>query len=393
MEERAPVAVAADPTPDHSARLGAGIIGTGFIGRVHARSALLAGAKVAAVAASSDESAASAAADLGAANAFTDGAELIAADGVDVVHICAPNNLHHELALTALAAGKHVVVEKPVALDRAEAESLAAAAQDAGVVVTVPFAYRYYPTVREARARVRSGSLGELRLLQGGYLQDWLLSPEDDNWRVEASLGGRSRAFADIGSHLCDLLEFASGHRIVALCAQTTIAHAERRRSTAHSFARGGSDAGEPRPVETEDIATLLFETDGGAAGSAVVSQVSAGRKNRLWFEFSGLDGAVAFEQERPETLWIGTGAGAEVLARDPNTLSAEAGAYATLPGGHPQGFHDLFDAFVAETYALIGGAAAADGLPMLADGVRAVALTEAVLESAAARGWVEVDA
>ena len=391
MEERAPVAVAAAPRPSGPKRLGAGIIGSGFIGRVHARSALLAGARIAGVAASSAESAAAAAAELGAARGFADGAELIAADDVDVVHICAPNHLHHELALAALAAGKHVVCEKPVALDRTEADSLAAAAAAAGRVVTVPFAYRYYPTVREARARVRSGALGSLHLLQGGYLQDWLLSPDDDNWRVEADLGGRSRAFADIGSHLCDLIEFVSGHRIVSLNARTRIALPQRRRSAAHSFARGEAGAGEPRAVDTEDIAILMFETDGGAAGSAVVSQVSAGRKNRLWFELSGLDGAVAFEQEQPETLWVGTGAGAEILARDPATLSTQAARYATLPGGHPQGYHDLFDAFVAETYELIGGGEPAEGLPLVADGVRAVALTEAVLESAGAGRWVEV--
>ena len=145
--------------------------------------------------------------------------------------------------------------------------------------------------MREARARIRSGSLGDLRLLQGGYLQDWLLSADDDNWRVDAGLGGRSRAFADIGSHLCDLIEFVSGHRIKSLSARTSVAHPERRRSSAHSFAREADAGGDVRPVDTEDIAMLIFETDAGAPGSAVVSQVSAGRKNRLWFELSGLEG------------------------------------------------------------------------------------------------------
>ncbi len=154
---------------------------------------------------------AAAAAELGADRAFADAEELIASDGIDVVHICTPNHLHLPLAIAALEAGKHVVVEKPLALDAAGAAEIAAAADAAGLVATVPFAYRYYPMVREARERVRAGSLGELRLLHGGYLQDWLLGADDDNWRVDAELGGASRAFADIGSHWCDLIEFVFG--------------------------------------------------------------------------------------------------------------------------------------------------------------------------------------
>ena len=134
-----------------------------------------------------------------------------------------------------------------------------------------PFVYRYYPTVREARARARAGSLGELRLLHGGYLQDWLLAPSDDNWRVDAELGGPSRAFADIGSHWCDLIEFVSGQRIVALAARTAVAHPERMRTEGRSFSRGDGD-GAPRAVKTEDIATLMFETDAGIVGSTVIS-------------------------------------------------------------------------------------------------------------------------
>src|SRR5918996_2860578 len=194
-----------------------GIAGTGFIGRVHARSALLAGGRIAGIAASTPERAADAARELGAERAFGGAEELVVADDVDVVHICVPNHLHLPLARAALEAGKHVVLEKPIALDAAEADELVAAAERAGRVATVPFAYRYYPTVREARPRIGAGEAGPLRLLQGGYLQDWLLRAEDDNWRVEPELGGRSRAFADIGSHLCDLIEFVSGQRIEAL--------------------------------------------------------------------------------------------------------------------------------------------------------------------------------
>ncbi len=381
-------ATEAKPTAD----LRVGIVGTGFIGRVHARSARLAGARIAGVAASSPESAAAAATDLGADRGFASGAELVVSDEVDVVHICAPNHLHLPLALAALAAGKHVVCEKPIALDSAGAAELVAAAEASGRVATVPFVYRYYPTVREARARARAGSLGDLRLLYGGYLQDWLLEATDDNWRVEPELGGPSRAFADIGSHWCDLIEFVSGQRIVALAARTAVAHSERVRARAHSFARGDGD-GNARAVETEDIAALLFETDAGILGSTVISQVSAGRKNHLWFEVTGTEAAVGFDQEQPETLWVGRRSGAERIPRDYDTLAPEAAAYVTLPGGHPQGYADCFDAFVAETYAAIAGEPPADGLPGLGDGLRAARITEAVLGSARSREWVELSA
>ena len=393
MEEGVRGAVAPAEAESAAAALNAGIVGTGFIGRIHARSARLAGAGIAGVVASSRERGAAAAAELGAVRAFASAEELIASDDVDVVHICTPNHLHVPLTLEALAAGKHVVCEKPVALDAPSAERLVAAAASRGTVATVPFVYRYYPTVREARARVRNGSTGALHLLEGGYLQDWLLLVDDDNWRVDSGLGGASRAFADIGSHWCDLVEFVSGQRITALTARTAIAHPKRRAGTGHSFERGAGDGATLRDVETEDIATVMFETDTGAAGSVVISQVSAGRKNRLWFELSGEHETLGFDGEQPESLWVGTRNGASVIPRDPDGLDPSAAHYATLPAGHPQGYNDLFDAFVGETYAAVRGDAPADGLPTLADGLRAARVTDAVLESARMRSWVEVPA
>src|SRR3954464_11822810 len=205
--------------------LRAGIAGTGFIGAVHARSARLAGARIVAVAASSRESAERAATELRADRAADSAEQLVTDPDIDVVHICTPNHLHLPLAEAALAAGKHVVCEKPLALDAAGAQQLVnpAAAAD-GLHAAVPFVYRYYPTVREARERVTSGETGALRLLHGTYLQDWLLRPEDSNWRVDEELGGASRAFADIGSHWADLAEFVSGQRITRLSARTLTA-------------------------------------------------------------------------------------------------------------------------------------------------------------------------
>src|SRR3954454_21255441 len=207
------------------------IAGTGFIGAVHARSARLAGARLVGVAASTPESARRAQDALGAERAFDSAQALAESPDVDVVHICTPNHLHVALAEAALAAGKHVVCEKPIALDGAGAQTLTDAADRAGRIASVPFVYRYYPTVREARERVRTGVPGPIRLLHGSYLQDWLLRPEDDNWRVDAALGGASRAFADIGSHWCDLAEFVSGQRITRLSARTFTVVPERVRA------------------------------------------------------------------------------------------------------------------------------------------------------------------
>jgi predicted dehydrogenase len=365
------------------------VVGTGFIGRVHARSARLAGARLVGVAGSSPASGQQAAEELGAERAFASGEELVEADGIDVVHIATPNHLHEPLALKALAAGKHVVCEKPVALDGAGAQRIADAAAASGLVVTVPFVYRFHPIIREARARVAAGELGRLHLLHGHYQQDWLLTADDVNWRVDAALGGASRAFADIGSHWCDLVEFVSGYRMARLLARTATVVPERSTTATTTFS-APTTGGERRPVDTEDAALVLFETAQGALGSMLVSQVSAGRKNRLWFELDGEHAAIAFDQENAETLWLGRRERGEILQRDPAVLAPDAARLVTLPPGHAQGYDGCFDLFVADTYAAIRGGSP-EGLPLVGDGLRAARITDAVLESARSQSWIEV--
>jgi predicted dehydrogenase len=372
------------------APLRAAIAGTGFIGRVHARSARVAGAQLVGVSASSPERSSAAAAELGAAQGFATSEELVTSPDVDVVHICTPNHLHVGLAEAALDAGKHVICEKPIATNAAEAERLRRALADSDAVLAVPFVYRYYPMVREARARVAAGELGDIRLLTGAYFQDWLTGAGDDNWRVDADLGGSSRAFADIGCHWCDLVEFVTGHRIARLSARTLTAHRRRpRRPHAAAFDTTASD-GELRDVTTEDVATVMFETDRGAAGTVVVSQVSPGFKNGLSFVLHGGEATLAFDQERPDTMRLGRVTASVDLQRDAGDLTPAAQRYATLPAGHPQGYHDCFDAFVGDAYEAIRGGTP-DGLPGVADGVRAVTITDAVLESASSERWVEI--
>ena len=351
----------------------AGIVGVGFMGAVHARAIRRAGGQIVAAVGSSTDSSANAAERFGTQRRIFTVEDLFGCDDIDVVHICTPNATHADLVRAAVSAGKHVVCEKPLAVGDAPAAELVELAAAAGVIATVPFVYRFYPTVRTARARIADGTAGPVRLLHGSYLQDWLAQDDDDNWRVDAAAGGPSRAFADIGVHWCDLIEFVSGHRIVRLMARTAIAVPTR----------GG------RPVQTEDAAVVLFETDQGAVGNLTVSQVSPGRKNRLWFSVDAAAESLSFDQESPEMLWVGGRDANRQLLRGVDETVGSA-RYSVVPPGHPQGYQDCFDAFVADTYAAIGGARP-DGLPTFSDGARAARLTAAVLESAAAQAWVEV--
>ncbi|MDP9989122.1 Gfo/Idh/MocA family oxidoreductase [Arthrobacter sp. FW306-05-C] len=362
-----------------TSQLRAGIIGTGFMGSVHAHAVRAAGGEVVAVAGSSQASAEAAAPALGARTAAESPEALIARADVDVIHICTPNATHADLARKAIAAGKAVICEKPLATNVGDALELTTLAAQAGVVTGVPFVYRFYPAVREARDRIQRGDAGRLWLLHGSYLQDWLAGAEATNWRVDSTIGGASRAFGDIGVHWCDLMEFTTGHRITRLVAQTSRAYDERE------------TGGRLSSVATEDGATLLFETDQGATGSVVVSQVSPGRKNRLWFSFDGTEASFSFNQERPDTLHVGRSDSSSEIPVGPQTLTTPGGRrYAKLPPGHPQGYQDSFNAFVADVYAAVHGQEP-DGMPTFRDGLRAALLTDAVVTSAAHQTWVEV--
>ena len=357
--------------------LRAGIIGAGFIGGVHAYAVRASGGVVTEVADSTPQSSMEAASRLGAEWGAESAEALITSDRVDVVHICTPNDTHYDLAMAAMHAGKAVICEKPLATSAERAAELAEVARRTGSVTAVPFVYRFYPSVREARYRIAAGEAGRLWMMHGSYLQDWLSGAQQTNWRVDPSRGGGSRAFGDIGVHWCDLMEFTTGHRITRLMSHLSTAYASR----------GGDDA----VVGTEDGATVLFETDHGASGSVVASQVSLGRKNKLWFSFDGTDAAFVFDQEHPDSLWIGGRSSNQVVARGPDTFASEGGArYARLPAGHPQGYQDSFTAFVADAYAAVAGGRP-EGLPSFEDGHRAAVITEAVLASAAKESWVEV--
>ncbi len=340
----------------------AGIIGAGFIGAVHANAVRASGGVVSRAAASTAERSVPAARRLGALASSNSAEALIDDENVDVVHICTPNALHVSLARRALAAGKPVICEKPLATDLDGAVTLAEQAGRPDVLAAVPFVYRFYPSIREVRARVTAGEAGALHLVHRHYLQDWQASGAGAGWRADAEQGGAHRAFADIGVHWCDLVEFTTGHRIAWLVARTHSAGAET---------------------------SVLFDTDLGASGAVVISQIALGRKNQLAIRLEGAAAGYAFDQEQPETLQIGGSTENRTVHRGANG-SVDAARYSVLPPGHPQGYQDCFNAFVADSYAAIRGAAL-DGLPTFDDGARAAALVHAVVESGGSSSWVDV--
>ena len=370
------------------------ILGAGMIGDVHRRAATLAGAQILGVMASTPERSRQVAEEWGVEQAYGS-IEEVAESKAEIVHICTPNASHVGYAVALMEAGKHVLCEKPLGISLADAQHAAEVAKDTGVINTIPFAYRFHPMAREMRARVQAEEFGALNLMHGSYLQDWLLNPKATSWRVDPKAGGPSRAFGDIGSHWCDLLEWVTGDRIARLVATISITIKQRPASTAATMSAVESDA--PLvDVQTEDSALILFRTASDIAGSAVISQLSAGRKNRLWMEVDGMHQSAAFDQELGEQLWIGDDEGARVLVRDPNHGSAEQRRLSMLPAGHAQGYAQCFENYVADSYAAVDARAGhgqlPDGLPTFADGARAAEICDAMLRSASSGEWVNVD-
>jgi predicted dehydrogenase len=366
----------------------AAIIGTGLIANVHRSALRTAGVAVNGVIGSRPERSAAAAQAWGVPGAIQDFDAVLRSD-IRVVHICTPNAIHLSYALRAVEAGKHVIVEKPVGVSASEAEKLASAARAAGVTVTVPFIYRFHPVVREIRERRRNGVLGRVHTVHGSYLQDWLLDETATSWRVDPAQGGSSRAFADIGSHWVDLVEWVAGVRFEVVSATTAISVPERPQGAGATFSRATEPRGQARPVTTEDVAVAILRTS-DVLGSVTVSQTAAGRKNRLWFEVDGSVSSAAFDQENPELAWFGAQDGYRIFTRDPGAGSAEQRRLAVLPAGHAQGYAQCFEAFVTDSYRLMSGETV-DGVPTIEDGVRSARVVDAVLASAAARTWKQI--
>ena len=274
----------------------AAVIGTGFIGTVHVEALRRIGVQVRGVLGSTAERGAARATQLGVAKAYPSFEALLADPEVDVVHVTSPNNLHVAQASAVLAAGKHVVCEKPLAMTAAESATLVEAAARSGRVNAVNFNIRFYPLNQHLREEVAAGALGDVRFVTGHYFQDWLLHDTDWNWRLEPDKGGSLRAVGDIGSHWLDLTSFITGQPVVAVMADlaTFVGARQEPQGPVETFSTERAKDTVTRPMSTEDVATILLRFANGARGSLAVSQISAGRKNSLRYEIDGSEAAAA---------------------------------------------------------------------------------------------------
>jgi len=377
------------------AEIGAAVVGTGFIGAVHVEALRRLGVQVHGVVGSTRERAAARAAEIGLPQAYGSLQAMLDDPRVDVVHVTSPNHLHHEHSRAALRAGKHVVCEKPLAMTPAESADLLQIAEHSGLVHATNFNLRFYPVVQHVHGMVREGALGEVRLVSGHYLQDWLLLDTDWNWRLEPELGGVLRAVSDIGSHWMDLTRFLTGKRIVAVMADLATFIKKRRQPSGpmETFATGRGVKTVERDISTEDCATILLRYEDGTRGAVTVSQISAGRKNSLLFEVDGSTSAVGWNSERPDELWIGhRGRPNELLLRDPAILNEEGRRAASLPGGHAEGFADTFRALYAAVYRAVSAGKPSEGYPTFADGHDEMLVCDAVARSHREQRWVEVE-
>ncbi len=380
-----------------------GILGTGWAAGRHAEALRrLPGVELAAVAGRDPAGAAAFAERCGVASAHPSAEALLEDPSIDAVHVCTVNAVHAEQARDALAAGKHVLCEKPLGVSANETCELVALAEEArserGLVSAVCFNYRHYPVIEHVRRALARQDYGRAHFVHGAYLQDWLLLETDWSWRLEERAGGRSRAVADIGSHWSDLAQHLLGASVVEVLADLTILHHERRRpvGAVQTFAAAPARETEPVAITTEDFGTVMLRFDSGARGSFVVSQTSAGHKNQLTLDVDGAHASLAWDQERPERVWIGQRCGPNLeLVRDPALLEAPVESRSALPAGHPEGWNDalleLASGFYATVRAARDGREHASSPATFADGHRIVQLVDAIVDSHECGAWVAV--
>lgn len=377
----------------------AGIVGTGFMGVAHTEALRRLGVHVKGIVGSTPERARAKASVAPLPPVYDGLDELLADPAVDVVHVTTPNDLHLAQVRGALAAGKHVLCEKPLGISSAETAELLGLARAAGTVHAVCFNLRYYPHNQEAAALVRAGAIGDPRFVTGRYHQDWLLEETDWNWRLVASRQGGLRAVADIGSHWFDLTRFLTGRRIEAVVADlhTFVPLRNHPVGEVETFAAASVAPDVERVREhmaSDDAAGVLLRYEGGTRGVCSVSQVSAGRKNALDWQVDGSLSSLAWAADQPEYLWIGhRGRPNELLNKDPSLMTSLGAAATGFPAGHVEGYPDTFKALFAAVYHDVesGGPSSAPGYPTFEDGHDAALVCEAVAASSTTGTWVTV--
>jgi predicted dehydrogenase len=375
---------------------GSALVGTGFIGPVHVEALRRLNRPVVGVLGSSAEKSRQTAQSLGIPRGYANYDELLADAAVGVVHLTSPNRFHFEQCRRALEAGKHVVCEKPLAMNVKESAELVALASRKGLAAAVCYNVRYYPLCLEMKEWIASGRLGEIYHVTGSYMQDWLLHETDFNWRVLAEDGGELRAIADIGTHWLDLAQSITALEVTEVCADLKTVWPVRRRprGPVQTFQAGVQADLMDVPITTDDYGSVLLHFNHDARGCFTVSQVTAGRKNCIRVEIAGSAGSVAWNSERPNELWVGErDRPSELLVRDPALLHPSVRPFANYPGGHNEGFPDTFKQLFRAIYAYIdrGDFRAPPPFPTFADGHRELILCDAILRSQRDRRWVDV--
>lgn len=383
-------------------KLRVGIAGFGFIGPHHMDAIRRTGiAEVTAIATSSPESARKKAEQYGVAKGYGDWREMVADPEIDVIDVATPTQLHKPIALAAIAAGKHIIVDKPMALTSDEAKEMLAAAETAGVVHAVTFNIRYNIMVQHARAMVEEGKLGQIRFVQGHYLQEWLLEETDFNWRIQPEHGGALAMVADAGAHWYDMAQHITGQKIVRVLADLTAFIPVRKQPTGAREAFAAVDDGDTTDYEVKvpDLGTMICEFENGGRGLFSTSALCPGHKNDLTIEVCGSEASVRWQQERPNELWIGhRDQPNQVLLKDPPLLNPGIAHYAQLPGGHNEAWPDAFRNLMGNILSFIAegkspGEADEIAFPTFHTGLNITRIVDAIAASAKAGGtWAAVD-
>ncbi len=385
------------------ARIKVGIVGTGFIAPVHVEALRRIShlVEVVALAGVSQEDAEKVGRELGISYCTGDYRNLLKDPDIDSLHICTPNYLHYTMVKEAIEFGKHVMCEKPLALNFFEARDLVRLATHKNLHVGVNHNLRYYPMVEEMRALFEKGSVGNLFSLNGVYFQDWLAKDTDYSWRLESSQSGRSRAVADIGTHWFDMIQHITGVKIASVFAQLGVMYPTRKKPSLGdnlTFSVEEHDASSyvEYHVDTEDYASILFKTDNGVIGNLSVSQVASGFKNYLELRLIGDQGSFMWDSESPNRLFRGyRDKSNEITMKDPMLLEPSARAMSSFPGGHQEGYGDTFKYLFKDFYSSIQSQSEHTSLnplyPTFEDGSKELALCDAIMESAEKAHWVEV--
>lgn len=374
-----------------------GIIGTGYIGPAHAEALRRLGdVEVVALAEANQSLAKTKAEKLSIERAYGDYRKLIADEDIEVIHNCAPTHLHYQINCEIIKAGKHVISEKPLAMDSKQSRKLVELAKKAGVVNAINFNYRYYPIVQQAAMMVRKNDLGRIFAIEGCYMQDWLLYDTDWNWRLEPRFAGKSRALGDIGSHWFDLTQFILGNKIVRVFADLLTVHKYRMKPKVEVETFSGktlkpSDYVKKR-ITTEGHGHVLVEYEGGVKGLFCVSQLAAGRKNHIVFEINGTDKNIWWDHERPNELMIGhRNEPNELMIKEPLMMDASIRDYAHYPAGHNEGYPTAVKNFCRNVYRHIRDRRRKIDFSTFEDGHIANSIVDAALESNAKKRWISV--